>query len=269
MNAGIIDNNRFAPYGEPLSPVAKNSRLTNSPWGYTGESHDIEAGLVYLRARYYESGTSRFIQQDSYPYFGEIERPITRNLYLYGNDNPVNYIDPSGHIVIGPLFVKAGTNGVVDFLMQAVMNYFFNSKTQGNIESSIGAVNWWQVARSAAEGIIPWKTPNGKYGKAALTAAGDVAANALHNGKNYSAKQALIDFGVGFIGDLAGGKLNDLLKKYGAKSVAKGLKLMNVADSYIKKYTGISLKESTQTAKKFVNNTVDKFTTQVKKLLQF
>lgn len=43
MNVGIIDNNRFAPFGEQLSPVAKNSRLTNSPWGYTGESHDMWA----------------------------------------------------------------------------------------------------------------------------------------------------------------------------------------------------------------------------------
>jgi hypothetical protein len=42
MNAGIIDNNRFTPYGEPLSPVAKNFRLTGSPWGYAGESHDIK-----------------------------------------------------------------------------------------------------------------------------------------------------------------------------------------------------------------------------------
>jgi hypothetical protein len=46
MNAGTIDNNRFAPFGEPLSPVAKNSRLTNSTWGYTGESHDIEQAVV-------------------------------------------------------------------------------------------------------------------------------------------------------------------------------------------------------------------------------
>jgi RHS repeat-associated protein len=97
MNAGIIDNNRFAPFGEPLSPVAKNSRLTNSPWGYTGESHDIEVGLVYLRARYYEPVTGRFIQQDSYPYFGEIEEPLTRNLYIYGKGNPLNYTDPSGN----------------------------------------------------------------------------------------------------------------------------------------------------------------------------
>jgi RHS repeat-associated protein len=97
MNAGIIDNNRFAPYGEALSPVAKNSRLTNSPWGYTGESHDIEAGLVYLRARYYEPGTGRFIQQDSYPYFGEVQKPLTRNLYIYGNANPMIFTDPGGN----------------------------------------------------------------------------------------------------------------------------------------------------------------------------
>ncbi|MDF2805006.1 MAG: hypothetical protein K0S61_4911 [Anaerocolumna sp.] len=71
--------------------------MTNSPWGYTGESHDIEAGLVYLRARYYEPGTGRFIQQDSYPYFGEIEEPLTRNLYIYGNGNPLKYTDPSGN----------------------------------------------------------------------------------------------------------------------------------------------------------------------------
>jgi hypothetical protein len=50
MNAGIIDNNRFAAFGEPLSPVAKNSRLTNSPWGYTGESHDIEQAVVLKKS---------------------------------------------------------------------------------------------------------------------------------------------------------------------------------------------------------------------------
>jgi RHS repeat-associated protein len=110
MNAGIIDNNRFAPFGEPLSPVAKNSRLTNSPWGYTGESHDIEAGLVYLRARYYEPGTGRFIQQDTYPYLGEIEEPLTRNLYLYSNGNPLNYTDPSGHAPT-PLGIALGLIG--------------------------------------------------------------------------------------------------------------------------------------------------------------
>jgi RHS repeat-associated protein len=98
MNEGIIDSNRFAPYGEPLDPVAKNSRLTNSSFGYTGELHDIEAGTLYLRARYYEPGTMRFISQDTM--FGDIMEPLSRNLYIYGNANPMTYVDPSGHYYI-------------------------------------------------------------------------------------------------------------------------------------------------------------------------
>jgi len=56
MNGGIIDSNRFAPYGEPLDPVAKNARLTNSPYGFTGEMHDIEGRLLYLRCCTLEQG---------------------------------------------------------------------------------------------------------------------------------------------------------------------------------------------------------------------
>ncbi len=102
MNAGIIDSNRFGPYGEPIDPVAKNARLTNSPFGFTGEAHDIEARLVYLRTRYYEPGTMQFLQQDSYwspknmiygnnqPLAGQVRQPDilairqSTNLYAYG-----------------------------------------------------------------------------------------------------------------------------------------------------------------------------------------
>ncbi|MDF2474380.1 MAG: repeat-associated core domain protein [Anaerocolumna sp.] len=253
MNAGIIDNNRFAPFGEPLSPVAKNSRLTNSPWGYTGESHDIEAGLVYLRARYYEQGTGRFIQQDSYPYFGEIEEPLTRNLNIYGNGNPLKYTDPSGHLPILPLILKAGTNGAVDFLMQAAINFFFNNETKGNIKASIDNVNWWQVAKSAIEGFAFWKSPGGKLGKAAATAAGDVVANALHYGNSYSAEQALIDFGVGLISDLVGSELGEIISKYGAKSVARGLRMIGIPFDTIKKITGVSLDNINNVADEILN----------------
>jgi RHS repeat-associated protein len=106
MNAEIIDSNRFAPYGEALDPVAKNSRLTNSPFGFTGEAHDIEGGLVYLRARYYEPNTMRFLQQDTV--LGDIKEPLTWNLYAYGNDNPLMYTDPTGH------------NGVTDWFRKQV-----------------------------------------------------------------------------------------------------------------------------------------------------
>jgi RHS repeat-associated protein len=244
MNAGIIDNNRFAPFGEPLSPVAKNSRLTNSPWGYTGESHDIEAGLVYLRARYYEPGTGRFIQQDSYPYFGEVEKPLTRNLYIYSKGNPLMYTDPSGHFALIPYLAKAAAKGLInaatDLLLQIAMNYYFNPTTQGSLKASFGEVNWYQVARSGVEGfVVPWEKGN-KLARAALSAAGDVLTNAL-NDKNYTEEKALIDFGVGFVGDLAGGALGEIIAKYGAKPVANGLKMIGFSESDIKKFTGITV----------------------------
>ena len=95
INAGIIDSNRFAPYGEAISPVAKNARLTNSPFGFTGESHDIEGGLIYLRARYYDPTLGRFLSE--YSYEGQISNPLSINLYTYCENNPILYTDPSGH----------------------------------------------------------------------------------------------------------------------------------------------------------------------------
>ncbi|MGB3694159.1 MAG: RHS repeat-associated core domain-containing protein, partial [Spirulinaceae cyanobacterium] len=52
--------------------------------------------MQYLRARYYDSQTGRFASVD--PFEGFVEEPITRHRYVYGADNPVTYIDPSGKI---------------------------------------------------------------------------------------------------------------------------------------------------------------------------
>lgn len=58
------------------------------PYGYAGEYTD-EGGLQYLRARYYDLGTGRFTQEDTYRGLG--------NLYAYCGGNPVAFTDPSGH----------------------------------------------------------------------------------------------------------------------------------------------------------------------------
>jgi hypothetical protein len=49
----------------------------------------------------------------------------------------------------------------------------------------------------------------------------------------------MLDFATGFIGDLAGGGLGDLVNKYGAAAVAKGLKKIGFDDVKIKKLTGV------------------------------
>ena len=64
---------------------------------YAGYYYDAETGLYYLNARFYDPETARFIQQDSYS--GNIYDPLSLNLYVYSNNNPISYYDPTGHSV--------------------------------------------------------------------------------------------------------------------------------------------------------------------------
>lgn len=110
----------FDPYGEPhaagkLLLNRNKEELLYTPYGFTGEAHDLYNGLIYLRARYYDPTVGSFISQDSY--MGELNNPISQNRYTYAQNNPVNMIDPSGHIPLpgthsayadGPLGLASG-----------------------------------------------------------------------------------------------------------------------------------------------------------------
>ena len=64
-----------------------NANDTN-PFRYAGEYYDKETGLIYLRNRYYDTRTGRFITED----------PIRDGLnwYVYCGNNPVMFVDPLG-----------------------------------------------------------------------------------------------------------------------------------------------------------------------------
>lgn len=77
--------------------TAKSNNTLNNPYQYNAEYTDSSTGNQYLRARYYDPSSGRFLTKDTY--LGETNDPLSRNLYAYVRNNPVNMIDPSGHLL--------------------------------------------------------------------------------------------------------------------------------------------------------------------------
>jgi RHS repeat-associated protein len=86
-SGNVITARSFDPYGVPLDGN------DGSPFGYTGEQTDA-TGLVFLRARYYDGRTGRFLNEDPWP--GIVGRPATLQGYDYAGDSPILFRDPSG-----------------------------------------------------------------------------------------------------------------------------------------------------------------------------
>ena len=75
---------------------------------FTGSVADA-SGLLYMNARYYNPATARFLSQDSYT--GSASDPWTQHLYAYCNNNPVNMVDPTGHMAGRPCTVNINDGG--------------------------------------------------------------------------------------------------------------------------------------------------------------
>ena len=81
-------------YGDFGAATASNK--TSNTYDYNAEATDALIGMQYLRARYYSPTLTRFISQDTYE--GKLTDPLSLNRYAYVANNPVNYVDPSGHL---------------------------------------------------------------------------------------------------------------------------------------------------------------------------
>ena len=86
----VTDSYFYDAWGNPL---AGGSGTTVNPFRYTGQMLDA-SGKYFLRARYYDPGTGRFLSHD--PVMGSNSDPVSLHRYLYAGDDSVNGVDPSG-----------------------------------------------------------------------------------------------------------------------------------------------------------------------------
>ena len=87
----LIENYTYNDYGH--RDLDYQAYISHNEFGNNGDAL-TSGGLQYLRARYYDTNTETFIQQDSYR--GNVSDPITQNRYAYGYNNPNKYADPTG-----------------------------------------------------------------------------------------------------------------------------------------------------------------------------
>jgi RHS repeat-associated core domain len=70
-----------------------------NPFRYRSYYYDSESQLYYLQSRYYNPEIGRFISEDDSGHHDDND-PISSNLYAYCNNDPVNFIDPSGNTAV-------------------------------------------------------------------------------------------------------------------------------------------------------------------------
>ncbi len=83
IDGNIINSNGYETFGNRTGTAAGR-------FGYTGREHDPDTGLMYYRARWYDSASGRFISEDPIGFDGG------DNWYTYVGNDPLNSIDPLG-----------------------------------------------------------------------------------------------------------------------------------------------------------------------------
>ena len=115
---------------------------TLNPLRYRGYYYDTETGLYYLKARYYDPRTGRFISADD-PAYMEPGVVNGLNLYAYCLNDPISYTDPEGNLL---WFIAVAAAGfALSFGTSAATQYLANDGeidwTTALIDGAFGAVS--------------------------------------------------------------------------------------------------------------------------------
>ncbi len=87
---------------------------TPTSYRFRGEEFDATLGAYYLRSRYYQPDTGRFLTADTWE--GDTTRPLTLHAYAYPSSNPVMLADPTGHIGLAEVGASLAISGTLSQL---------------------------------------------------------------------------------------------------------------------------------------------------------
>ncbi len=158
----ITDNKGHDISGDRTHVANKN------PYRYRGYYYDVETGLYYLKTRYYDPITCRFINADSY--LQTAQGFYDKNVFAYCENDPVNRVDTEGDFWFFAA-IGAAIGAAVGFVSQVVTNVCTSKPWyDGVLEATVGG---------AVEGGITLGTGNAALGRVAGATASAVTHEAI------------------------------------------------------------------------------------------
>jgi len=180
---------------------------------FTGHERDPETGLDYMLARYYTSGSGRFLQVDpGYDY--DPMDPMSYNLYSYVRGNPIVRTDPNGEFVN---LAAAGVGAIIGGVISAGINVYKQVESGKDF-------NWKDFRAATAGGAVAGGVAGLTCGASLLATAGaagigTVAGGVVERGldsseetKAFDGKQMVEDGLVGTAGGALGVGASKLAK---------------------------------------------------------
>jgi len=167
----------YRPYGQ----VNVNEGEDVANHKFTGKELDASTGLYYYGARYYDAEIGRFISAD--PIVQKFANPQTLNRYSYCNNNPINYVDPTGHGWFKKFLGK---------IVGAVAAVVTLIATGGNVGAAFAAFNITDTAISGAQALYYGASPSRVLGSIALS----IGLNIFVPGGGFNSSNLLLQIGV-------------------------------------------------------------------------
>ncbi len=125
-NQTVTDVYHYDAFGNPL----QINGATLNHYRFTGEQHDQQTGLIYLRARYYNPSRGRFLTSDTWQ--GQRDQPITLHKYLYANGNPVVFVDPTGQMSLASVSIGLQIRSILNLGRINIYRRFIKALLKSN-----------------------------------------------------------------------------------------------------------------------------------------
>ena len=126
-NGSVLVKYKYDAWGKCIIDASTtNTELANlNPFRYRSYYYDVETSLYFLKTRYYDPETGRFITIDDILYL-DPESINGLNLYAYCGNNPIMYYDPTGHLAF--FIITAIIGAVIGLGLTAYSDYADDGK---------------------------------------------------------------------------------------------------------------------------------------------